>query len=203
MVDQPNLFASPPEGPPGFAYADAFVTQQAERALVERLAGLPLRPFEFQGFTGKRRVTSFGWRYDFNTARFERAEPIPDWLTDLRAAAGAFAGIEPEALEQVLTTEYAPGAGIGWHRDRPVFDRVVGVSLLGPCVFRFRRRREGGFDRISVPLAAGSAYALDGPSRTDWEHSIPAVDALRYSVTFRTLRRPQAGANPTSVRMAP
>lgn len=190
-TQQADLFAPPPAaGPPGFALEPELLGAEDEQRLAQRLAALPLAPFEFHGFTGRRRVASFGWRYDFNTAAFERVEPIPDWLLDVRVAAARLADMEPEALEQALTTEYAPGAGIGWHKDRPVFDRVVGVSLLAPCNFRFRRRRAEGFDRLSLPLPARSAYALGGEARAVWEHSIPAVEALRYSITFRSLRRP-------------
>jgi alkylated DNA repair dioxygenase AlkB len=178
-----------------------------EAALVKRLAGLDFKPFEFQGYVGKRRVVSFGWRYDFNLMRVEEAAEIPDFLVPLRERAAAFAGISPSALQQVLLTEYGAGAGIGWHKDRSVFAEVVGISLLAPCIFRLRRKagakpRPGGeagrgrarpgkaaesWERLSVALAPCSAYLISGPARTEWEHSIPAVDALRYSVTFRSL----------------
>lgn len=190
MSHQSSLFApSPPVGPPGFAYRSELLTPAAERKLAGRIAALPLRPFEFQGVTGKRRVTSFGWRYDFNTAAFERTEPMPDWLEPARVAAAGFATLEPEALEQALVTEYAPGAGIGWHRDRPVFDQVVGVSLGAPCSLCFRRRRGAGWDRFTAAVEPRSAYHLDGEARAAWEHSIPPMEALRYSITFRSLRR--------------
>ena len=87
-----------------------------------------------------------------------------------------------------MVTEYAPGAGIGWHRDRPEFDKVIGLSFVSEAVIRFRRRRDAGWERASLPLAPGSAYLLDGPARQDWQHSITPGEQLRYSVTFRTLR---------------
>lgn len=184
---QPGLFAAPT--PEGFRHAPDLLTAADEITLAERLSALPLQAFAFHGFEGKRRVTSFGWRYDFNTASFERTSPIPDWLEPLRDAAAAFAGLEAEALEHALVTEYPAGATIGWHKDRPVFADVVGVSLLSRCVFRFRRPREVGWERLSAPLEPRSAYLLRGEARSAWEHSIPPVASRRLSVTFRTLRR--------------
>lgn len=185
MPHQADLFA--PALPPGFAYREGFLTLEEERALVKRLADLPFSPFEFHGFIGKRRVISFGWRYDFNKASFRPTEPIPDFLLPVRDRAAAFAGLAPEGLPHLLLTEYAPGAAIGWHKDRSVFAEVVGVSLLSPCTFRFRRSSGSGWERLSLTAAPRSAYLLRGPSRTEWEHSIPPVDALRYSLTFRSL----------------
>jgi alkylated DNA repair dioxygenase AlkB len=173
-------------------YAPDLVTPEEERALVARFAELPFRAFEFQGFLGKRRVVSFGWRYDFNHMTIERTEDMPDFLLPLRERAAAFAGLKPAALQQVLLTEYGPGAGIGWHKDRSVFGEVVGISLLAPCVFRLRRKTalkpRPAWQRLSLTLAPRSAYLLSGPARSDWEHSIAEVESLRYSVTFRNLR---------------
>jgi alkylated DNA repair dioxygenase AlkB len=160
-----------------------------EGVLVEQLAALPLRAFKFRGYLGKRRVISFGWQYDFSTGTLRTAEDIPRFLLPLRASAAQFAGVPPSALQQVLVTEYAAGAGIGWHRDKPMFDRVIGISLLSPCQLRFRRRAGTAWERHSLHAEPRSAYLLQGPSRTEWEHSIPVVDSLRYSVTFRTLRQ--------------
>jgi alkylated DNA repair dioxygenase AlkB len=98
------------------------------------------------------------------------------------------AGHAPEDLQQVLLNEYQPGAPIGWHRDRPIFAEVVGISLLAPCAFRLRRRTDAGFERVSVRLEPRCAYLLSGPARGVWEHSIPPVDALRYSITFRNFK---------------
>ena len=187
-VLQPGLFDAPPAGPEGLVYRPALIGPAEERALVARIAGLPLKPFEFHGYLGKRRVTYFGWRYDHNGAGLGPAAAIPDWLLPLREAVAGFAGLAPERLVQALVTEYEPGAGIGWHRDRPQFGEVIGVSLLAPCLFRLRRRRDGGFERAAFVAEPRSAYLLQGAARTEWEHSIPAVEVLRYSVTFRTLR---------------
>ncbi len=186
------LFDAAPALPDGMRYTPDLITAAEEQALAERFAALPFRAFEFQGFFGKRRVVSFGWRYDFNLMKVEATEDMPDFLLPLRERAAAFAGLKPAALQQVLLTEYGPGAGIGWHKDRSVFGEVVGISLLAPCVFRLRRKTalkpRPAWERLSLTLAPRSAYLLSGPARSDWEHSIPEVESLRYSVTFRNLR---------------
>lgn len=187
---QAPLFDLPPAGPPGFAYRPEIVAPAEAAALAERLAELPFEPFQFHGYEGRRRVISFGWRYDFTGVGLVQTDPIPDWLLPLRARAADLARLPPEALAHVLINEYREGAPIGWHRDRPAFEKVVGVSLLAPTVMRFRRRVGERFERINVPLAPRSAYLLDGPARRDWEHSLPEAKAHRYSITFRNLSRP-------------
>jgi alkylated DNA repair dioxygenase AlkB len=187
MSDQLALFDAPPALPEGFRYQADVLPADEEGALLPLLRALPFREFEFHGYTGKRRTVSFGWRYEFATETLHEAEPIPAFLEPLRARAAAFAGLEPGRLRQLLVTEYGAGAGIGWHRDKAVFGDVVGISLLAPCTFRLRRRRGDGWERASVIAEPRSAYLLRGPSRTEWEHSIPGVDAPRYSVTFRDL----------------
>jgi alkylated DNA repair dioxygenase AlkB len=188
---QPDLFAASDNGPPGFRYTPELITGTEERALVEAFGSLPLKEFEFQGFFGKRRVVSFGWRYDFNGGGFQQIEPIPAFLLPLQTKAAAFAGISASAIEHALITEYRPGAAIGWHKDRSVFEDVIGISLVSPCTFRFRRRRDSGWERDHLTTEPRSIYLLRGPSRTEWEHSIPGVESLRYSVTFRTLSSDQ------------
>ncbi|WP_374473008.1 alpha-ketoglutarate-dependent dioxygenase AlkB [Phenylobacterium sp.] len=177
-----------PDLPPGFAYRPAFLTPEEERAIAGELAELPFEPFQFRGFEARRRVCSFGYRYDFNRGVLEDAEPIPDWLQPVRARAEAFAGLAPGGLQQLLINEYLPGAPIGWHRDRPQFEKVVGISVGAPCVFRLRRRAGSGFARKSLTLEPRSAYLIAGEAREAWEHSIPPVAAHRYSVTFRSFR---------------
>jgi alkylated DNA repair dioxygenase AlkB len=132
---------------------------------------------------------SFGWRYDFTGPGLVEAAPMPDWLIPLRNRAAAFAGLADEAFAHVLINEYRQGAPIGWHRDRPAFDRVVGISLGAPTTLRFRRKADDRWQRINLPLAPRSAYLLDGPARLEWEHSLAEAAALRYSITFRNLRR--------------
>jgi alkylated DNA repair dioxygenase AlkB len=133
-------------------------------------------------------VISFGWQYDFNRMQLQRTEDMPEFLLSLRERAARFANLGAPDLQHVLLTEYAAGAGIGWHKDRPVFAEVVGISLVSPCVFRFRRKSGSRWARASVVAEPRSAYLLQGPSRMEWEHSIPAVDHLRYSITFRSFR---------------
>jgi DNA oxidative demethylase len=187
---QPSLFSSDPSSDlAGLDYRDALIDGAEEATLVRAIKGLDLKPFEFHGFLGNRRTAAFGSRYDFSRERVEAAPPIPAFLQPLRAAAAGFAGLEADELEHVLVTEYAPGAGIGWHRDKPQYDQVIGVSLLAPCVLRFRRRTERGWERRSLPLAPRSAYRLSGPVRDHWEHSITPMSVLRYSVTFRSRRQ--------------
>lgn len=171
----------------GLAYREAVISAADEGALVEHLVAADLSPFRFHGWLGNRKTQSFGWRYDFEDASFSPTEPIPDWLTPLRETAAAIAEVEPDDFVHVLLARYDPGAGIGWHRDRDVFERVVGFSLLTPATLRFRRRRPGGFDRAKIEVAPRSAYLLAGEVRWDWEHSIAAGDELRFSITFRTL----------------
>ena len=176
---------APPEG---FLYAPDVLPADEEQALVEHIRTLPLKEFEFHGYVGKRRVLSYGWHYDFGERTLTQTEEIPALLLPLRDRAAAFAGVAPEDLPHALVTEYGPGATIGWHKDKGVFGDVIGVSLLSPCVFRLRRKAGEKWERYSVTADPRSAYLLRGPSRTAWEHSIPAVDDLRYSITFRTLK---------------
>ncbi len=174
--------------PEGFDYRPGFLSREEEQDLVSDIAGLPFREFEFQGYLGKRRVVSFGWQYVFDGSGLRKAEDMPEFLLPLRARAAAFAGLPAEELQHVLLTEYRPGAAIGWHKDRSVFGETVGISLLSPCRFRFRRKNGSKWDRAALIAEPRSAYLLQGASRTEWEHSIPALEALRYSITFRNLR---------------
>lgn len=174
--------------PEGLVYRPDFILASEERVLIEHLAELPFKPFEFQGFLGKRKTVSFGWSYRFDGSGLAPAEPIPEWLHPPRDRAAAFAGLEPGALEQALLIEYGEGAGLGWHRDRPVFGDVIGISLLAAAPLRFRRRAGAKWERFTLTAEPRSAYLLRGPARIDWEHSIPPVETERYSITFRTLK---------------
>ncbi len=186
--------ATTPNPPEGFRYRPGLISPSDEDRLLAHVRDLPFREFEFYGYTGKRRVVSFGWHYDFTGRRLRKADDIPDYLLPLREAAAAFAQMEPEEFQHVLVTEYGPGAGIGWHRDKAVFGEVVGISLLSPCVFRMRRLiRKKKWERVNLILEPRSAYHLSGPARYEWEHSIPQTDALRYSITFRNVREDSPG----------
>ena len=186
---QPHLFDDPDALPEGMRHATELLTPPEEAELIATIAALEFRAFRFRGFEGKRRVVSFGWAYDFEGGGLKPAEPLPGFLTPVRAKAAVFAGLAPDDLPHALVTEYAPGAAIGWHRDRPEFGDVLGVSLGAACRFRMRRRADMSWERRMIELQPRSAYLLRGPARTEWEHSIPPVDATRYSITFRTLRR--------------
>jgi alkylated DNA repair dioxygenase AlkB len=185
---QLSLFQSAPTLPDGFRYRPDLLSEADERRMVADIERLPFKEFEFHGFSGKRRVVSFGWKYDFTEVKLRQAEPIPDFLLPIRDKAARFAGLDREALEHVLVTEYVPGAAIGWHKDKAMFDEVIGISLLSPCTFRFRRKAGAAWDRASLRLEPRSAYLLRGPARTEWEHSIPGMERLRYSLTFRNFR---------------
>jgi alkylated DNA repair dioxygenase AlkB len=179
------LFAVEPRTPAGFAYRDDLISPAEEQSALRELAKLTFNPFEFHGFVGKRHVASFGWRYDYSRRMLQEALPIPSFLLALREQAAAFGEVDAGGLQQILVNRYAPGAGIGWHRDKPMFDTVIAISLAGPSRLRLRRRQADGWDRVSQDLAPRSGYRLQGPSRWEWEHSLAEVEALRYSVTFR------------------
>jgi alkylated DNA repair dioxygenase AlkB len=193
-MDQTDLFSVDPgtaDGggyPEGFRYRPELIDPSEEAALLEHVRALPFRSFEFHGYTGNRRVVSFGWKYDFEKRRLEEAGGIPDFLLALRRQAADLAGLDDEHLQQALVSEYDAGAGIGWHRDKAVFGEVVGVSLLAPCTFRLRRKVGDKWQRKSLIAEPRSAYLLSGPARTEWEHSIPPVETIRYSITFRNLK---------------
>jgi alkylated DNA repair dioxygenase AlkB len=186
--DDDALSRPRPALPDGFRYQAELISGTEQDELVRHVQDLPFKQFEFHGYTGHRRVVSFGWQYDFAAHQLSKAHDMPAFLLALRQRAAAFAGLEAESLTHVLVTEYQPGAGIGWHRDKAVFGEVVGISLLAPCVFRLRRAVGNRWERVSLVAEPGSAYLLSGPARTIWEHSIPPVATLRYSVTFRNLR---------------
>ena len=171
----------------GLRYQGEVISKAEERVLLETLGGLDLTPFRFHGWFGNRKTQSFGWRYDFDDASFTRSEPIPDWLQPLRERAASFAGLQWDDFVHVLLARYDPGAGIGWHRDRDVFEKVVGISLNTPATLRFRKRAGSGFRRASLEVEPRSAYLLSGEARHDWEHSISPGQSLRFSITFRTL----------------
>jgi len=189
-ADMPDLFGAPLV--PGFTYRPDLFSPAEEAAFVARFADLDFQPFDFHGYRGNRRIVSFGWRYDYGAQRLRQAAPMPDFLAPLVALAGEVSGLAPSAFVQALVTEYAPGAGIGWHRDKPMFDHVVALSFLAPCRLRFRCRADAGWSRRDITVAPRSGYMLDGPARAVWEHSIPPMDQLRYSVTFRDLRETQS-----------
>jgi len=194
VSEQLALFDKVPPEPEGLRYAADFVSPAIERELVQCIRTLPLQPFQFGQFEGKRRVASFGFRYDYDQRQLKRAEPIPVWLAEIAVTVETFGG-PGTRIQQVLCTEYGVGVGIGWHRDKPHFDRIFGLSLGATCKFRFRRPAGKSWERFTLDAETRSLYMMSGPSRHIWEHSIPAVEAPRYSVTFRTMAdEPDLGA---------
>ncbi len=185
---QPALFpADSVSGPPGFRYQAEFLSIDEEDSLARWIETLPLEPFAFRGYLGNRRVLSFGHGYDDMRRAGDTAAALPQQLAPIIERAAHWSGHKPGDFRQVMISEYAPGAPIGWHADKPQFGDVAGISLLAPAPFRLRRPIKDGWERKTVRLAPGSIYLMSGEVRTSWQHSIPPLTALRYSITLRTL----------------
>jgi alkylated DNA repair dioxygenase AlkB len=177
------------ERPAGLGYRPALLDDREERALLEAVRAMAYEPVVLHGQAAKRTVAHFGYRYGYESWDLTPAEPLPAALGFLRERAAALIDEDPEGLAEALVTCYPPGAGIGWHRDAPMFGpQVVGVSLASPCRMRFQRRTAGVRRTYALELAPRSVYVLAGAARWAWQHSIPAAKGLRYSVTFRTVR---------------
>ena len=179
--------ASAEEWPEGFRYELNFLTQAEHAELLRIFQTLPFAPFDFHGYIAKRRIVEYGWEYDFGTRKATTAQPLPDYLIPLRERAADTAGIAPQELVEAVVTEYPPGAPIGWHRDVPQFETVIGISLASACRMRFKAYKAEG-KVVSVILEPRSLYVMSGAARWKFQHSIPALEQLRYSTTFRTLR---------------
>jgi alkylated DNA repair dioxygenase AlkB len=188
MAKQGELFGVNEPLAGGLVLVPEAVTSAEGAELAARVDAAPLEPFKFGQWRGKRLTAHYGSAYDFTRGRLDEAPPLPDWLLALREKLAPLAGLEPAALQAALLIRYDPGAGIGWHRDRPQYGDVLGLSLSADCTMRLRRRTDSGFERRAVPLPARSLYRLSGEVRWEWEHSIVALEATRRSVTFRTLR---------------
>ena len=195
---QPSLFSSDAY-PPGFHFRAEFLDEAEERALVDAIGRLEFSKVEMRGGVAKRRTVHYGWTYAYGARTSEPGAEIPGFLLPLRARAAAWAGVEPEAFAEALVTEYPAGAGIGWHRDAPMFgDIIAGVSLVSGCWMKFRpyvspkdlRGHPPRRTTHEAELPARSAYLITGVARREYEHSIPETTGLRYSITFRTLRGP-------------
>jgi DNA oxidative demethylase len=171
----------------GLSMRGDIVSAEEEAALIAHIDDTGLSPFRFQQWTGKRLTRSYGWSYDFSTGVFAPADPMPAWLDDVRRRAARFAGLDPDQLVQALLIRYDPGAGIGWHKDRPVFEHVIGISLGNAATLRLRQRSDRGFERTRTDLAPRSIYHLSGEVRHQWEHSIAPLEQPRWSITFRSL----------------
>jgi alkylated DNA repair dioxygenase AlkB len=183
VSEQFALFESPAPQPEGLRYAGDFVSPETEQRLISEIRGLPLEPFQFGQFEGKRRVASFGFRYDSPCGSYRGPNQSQlGWTAKVEAFGGP-----ATQIRQVLCTEYDVGVGIGWHRDKPHFEWIFGLSLGSACKFRFRKSAGNSWDRFTLDAEPRSLYMMSGASRRIWEHSIPAVASPRYSITFRTM----------------
>lgn len=186
-----DLLGPRQELPDGLRYEEDFLSAAEERSLVTAINELPLRHAQYRQFTARRRVASFGGRYDYAEHELLPAAPIPAWLHPLRDRAASWAGLDPAQIEHALVAEYAPGTPLGWHRDVPDFEAIVGISLAGVARMRFRRYppAKPGRAEIVLDLAPRSIYVMQGRARWGWQHSVSPTKQLRYSITFRTLKR--------------
>jgi alkylated DNA repair protein (DNA oxidative demethylase) len=180
---------APSEEPEGLVLRPDLLSPAEEAELVQRLEALPFDPIVMHGQAARRTARHYGLGYDYESRSPRPGEPVPGWLEPVRARAAELAGVEPEALVEILVQRYPAGATIGWHRDAPAFGTVVGVSLAGACRLRFQRGTGDARRVWEVRLDPRSGYVLDGAARRSWQHSIPPTKELRYSITFRTLRR--------------
>lgn len=191
---QGDLFGDAPPAvawPDGWRYEPDFLDAAEERALLAAIGTFELREATYKGYTAKRRVAHFGTAFDYDANRVLDAPPLPASLTPLRERAAVWVGVAPDALSTALVAEYRPGVQLGWHRDVPDFELVVGISLLGTARMRFRRyppKDPKKADVIALDLAPRSAYTLRGEARWGWQHSVAPTPGLRYSITFRTRR---------------
>jgi alkylated DNA repair dioxygenase AlkB len=193
-MSEPSLFDASPTVPDGFIYREGFISEAEEQQLIRQIRELNLTPFKYYQFTGKRRTVSFGWQYEFGDSEITTAPGIPPFIFPIRSRAGALFNIDPETLVQTSVIEYSTGSPIGWHRDVPGFGIVVGVSLGAACRMRFRKYRRvrqknlNHDELLSIELQPRSIYLMSGAARESWQHSIPPVKELRYSIMMRTLR---------------
>jgi alkylated DNA repair dioxygenase AlkB len=186
-----TLFPFEPQYPDGFQYVPCFITEAEESHLLQAIAATPLRTFVFQGYEAKRKVASFGQDWSFEHQRLTKGKEIPRAFQPLINKVASHLSIQPEAFAELLLTEYPAGSVINWHRDAPPFDLIAGVSLGSGCTFRLRphdKALQGKTSIISMPVQPRSLYVMQGPARTDWQHSIAPVKDVRYSITLRTLR---------------
>lgn len=191
-MKQASLFAQgPTDLPDGLRYQDDFISTAEESELLEIIRSLPFRNSQYRQYTARRRTVSYGAGYDFQHLTTTPAPPLPDFLTDIRARAAQWLGVESAEFVQALISEYQPGTPLGWHRDVPEYESVVAISLLSSCRIRFRRypwNPQQKDDIFAIEPQPRSAYTLSGDARWKWQHSVPAVKTLRYSVTLRTAR---------------
>jgi alkylated DNA repair dioxygenase AlkB len=193
MTGQPDLFGTTaPALPAGMRYETGFLSREEELHWVAFAQAQPLAEMDYKGWQAKRRVVSFGGKYDYVANRLGEGPPIPAALDPLRERVALWLGVAPEAFTQVLVAEYREGTPLGWHRDVPDFEDVVGVSLLSEAVMRFRPYPPDApkrADILKLTVEPRSIYLLRGPARWEWQHSVAPTKMLRYSITFRTPRK--------------
>ena len=192
---QPDLFGGPLRWPNGLAYTQDFIDTDEESTLLQAIGDVPMRDAQYYEYTAKRRVASFGVRYDFESRQLHDAAPVPEFLMPLRRRLADFVSLPEESLTQALITEYGPGTPLGWHRDALNYELVAGVSLGGRCRMRFRPyppRRGRDPKTFALELEPRSMYVMRDEVRWNWQHTIPATPAHRWSITFRTLRNSQS-----------
>ncbi|MFS8974489.1 alpha-ketoglutarate-dependent dioxygenase AlkB [Cupriavidus necator] len=183
-----DLFGEPPL-PDGFRYMPDVLSVTEELDLVRHFEELAFQPFQFRGYSANRRIFTFGYKYVFAGQKPRADSTIPDYLRPLTEIASQITGKPARSFSQLMVTEYPPGAGIGWHRDRPVYEDIVGISFLAPCQLRLRQRApDDTWIRRATQIQPRSAYLLSGEVRDKWQHSITPMDVTRYSVTLRTFR---------------
>jgi len=189
-----RLFGDTVKLPDGFTYHENFCSEAEERELIGEIQKIELTPFKYYQFTGKRRTASFGWQYEFGGKDITPAPEFPPFVLLLRDRAARRFNMEANRLVQATLIEYPPGAPIGWHRDIPQFGVVVGISLGSSCRMRLRKsdrrrlKKAAGDELLSIELKPRSIYLMSGAAREIWQHSIPPVKDLRYSIVMRTLR---------------
>ena len=182
--------------PPGFVYLPDFLTPEEERLLLAEVEAYPFHEVRMRGQVARRTVIHFGWDYDYEGWKIEPTTPPSTRLRELADRCAHAAGIAAESLQQFLVARYPPGATIGWHRDAPMFGSpVIGISLHAPCTMKFRRKTGETWTIEKQELAPRSLYLIDGEARTQWQHSIPPIRELRYSISMRTLRAKSGDAH--------
>jgi alkylated DNA repair dioxygenase AlkB len=189
-VTQQELFAASVRLPEGFAYAPDFLSATQEQDLLERIRALPFQEAHYKQWRARRRIVSFGGRYDFGRNELLPAPPLPEFLLPLRAQVAHWAALSPAAIEHAMIAEYQPGTPLGWHRDVPSFEAIAGISLHGRARLRFRPWPPAAGRRAAraITLEPRSAYAIRGAARWGWQHAVSPTQELRYSITFRTRR---------------
>jgi alkylated DNA repair dioxygenase AlkB len=187
-----TLFPVEPAFPEEFSYLDSFISPEEEVRLLEEIAKIDLHNMIFQGYTATRKVASFGYDYSFDSRKLTKGRDIPEAFDFIIEKVAEHLKMKREDFAELLVTEYPVGAVINWHRDAPPFDLIAGISLRSDCVFKLRpqeKERQGRGSIISFPVRRRSLYVMQGPARSEWQHSIAPVKEVRYSVTLRTLRQ--------------